>query len=205
MPQESWEICDLRLACTSVPSKWITAEVFNRGPAEVLQGGRKSFGWSDIFLYSPAANFSTNWNVFKYTSTWIQHTSRVYMDTSDPISNRNRSTPIMRSECMAFTKVVCVRSYVSRTHLTHLDQRRHFYAFDFNESPAGESFPLPAPSIKKESTATSVLSSGLYIYPLLRRKQEVFGWECAAKTVWRERECCYLRDNVQKARHYQKK
>ena len=73
----------------------------------------------------------------------------------------------MWSECsvyMAFTKVLSVRSYVSRVRMS-LDQRRHngritiwhFYVFDFNESPAGESFSLPAPSIKKEdSTATSV-------------------------------------------------
>ena len=35
---------------------------------------------------------------------------------------------------------------------------RHFYVFAFNESPAGERFFLPAPSIKKkeDSTATSV-------------------------------------------------
>ena len=58
---------------------------------------------------------------------------------------------------MAFTKVISVRSYDSRAHLTHLDWLRHFYAFDFNESPAGGSFSLPAPSIKKkDSTATSV-------------------------------------------------
>ena len=43
------------------------------------------------------------------------------MDISDPIRflNRNRSIPIMESECtvyrpMAFTKVVSLRSYVSR-------------------------------------------------------------------------------------------
>ena len=92
------------------------------------------------------------------------------MDTFDPISNQNRSIPIMRSECtiyMAFTKVVSVRSSVrtdSCTHLGHLDWLRHFYAFDFNESSAGESFSLPAPSIKKKgSTATSV-SRPVFIY-----------------------------------------
>ena len=109
------------------------------------------------------------------------------MDTSDPISNRNRSTPIMRSECMAFTKVVCVRSYVSRTHLTHLDQRRHFYAFDFNESPAGESFPLPAPSIKKESTATSV-SRPVFIYTPSSAANKRYLDESAQPRLFGERE-----------------
>ena len=53
---------------------------------------------------------------------------------------------------MAFTKVVSVRSYVACAHL--MDRWRHngrvtiwhFYVFDFNESPAGECFSLPAPS-----------------------------------------------------------
>ena len=73
----------------------------------------------------------------------------------------------MRSErtvYMVFTKVVCERS-VSRTHLTHLDRQQlngrvitiwHLYVFDFNESPAGESYSLPALSIKEDNTATSV-------------------------------------------------
>jgi hypothetical protein len=55
---------------------------------------------------------------------------------------------------MAFTKVSSVRSYVSHAHLTHQDWLQQFYVFDFSESPAGESFSLPAPSIKKDSTAT---------------------------------------------------
>ena len=54
---------------------------------------------------------------------------------------------------------------------------------DFNESPAGESFSLPAPSIKKEDSAAT---SDLYIYPHLRRKQEEFECESAAKTGGRE-------------------
>ena len=58
---------------------------------------------------------------------------------------------------MAFTKVVSIHLYVSRAHLTHQDLLPHFYAFEFDESPAGESFSLPAPSIKKkDSTVTSV-------------------------------------------------
>ena len=76
---------------------------------------------------------------------------------------------------MAFAKVVSERS-VSRAHLTHLDQRGingrlifiwHFYVFDFNESPARESFSLPAPTIKKkeDNTATSVSRPVLYIPP----------------------------------------
>jgi hypothetical protein len=47
-------------------------------------------------------------------------TSRIYMDTFDPISNRNISIyHAIRMYYMAFTKVVSVRSYahtVSRTH-----------------------------------------------------------------------------------------
>ena len=61
---------------------------------------------------------------------------------------------------MAFTKVVSIHLYVSRAHLTHLDWLQHFYVLELNESPAGESFSLLAPSIKKkDSTATSVSRS----------------------------------------------
>ena len=111
--------------------------------------------------------FSTNWNVFKYTAlTWIQHTSRVYMDTFDPISNRNRSIPIMQSECPTIYVIyksgkhmfVCTYSLSRAPDISGL--AAHFYAFDFNESPVGESFSLPAPSIKKkDSIATSVFRS----------------------------------------------
>ena len=87
---------------------------------------------------------------------------------------------------MALTKVVSLHSYVSCAHLAHLDRRRHNghlmklslfgILLDFNESPAGDNFYLPAPSIKKKEQRSDVsYSSGLYIDPLLRRKQYVLG------------------------------
>ena len=100
-----------------------------------------------------------------------------------------------------FTKVVSVRSCVSRARLTHQDWLRHIYAFDFNESPAGESISLPAPSIKKkDSTATrpvfiSTPSSAANNTSLDESAQLRLLGE-------REREYCYVRDNVQNAGHY---
>ena len=57
--------------------------------------------------------------------------------------------------------------------MVSLDRRRHNgclftigdFKFDFNESTAGESFSLPAPSLKKEedSTATSI-SRPIFIF-----------------------------------------
>ena len=190
--------------------KHSNAEVFNRGSAEVLHGGRESFGWLDIFFILPPAIFCKNWNIqieiyniWKYTLTWIQHTSRVYMDTYDPISNQNRSIPIMRSECtiyMSFTTVVSVRSYVYRSHLTHLDWLRHFYVFDLSESPAGESFSMPAHSIKKkDSTATSVSRPVFISTPFSAANNTFFG--VRSQDCW-ERECRYVKDNVQNAVHY---
>ena len=80
------------------------------------------------------------------------------MDTFDPISNRNSSIPIMRSEC------IISMAFWSRANLTHLDWLRNFYVFDFNESLAGESFSLPAPSIKKEDSAAMSISRPVFIY-----------------------------------------
>ena len=44
-----------------------------------------------------------------------------------------------------------------RRHNGRLNTIWHFYVYASNDSPVGESFSLPAPSVKKEdSTATSV-------------------------------------------------
>ena len=103
------------------------------------------------------------------------------MDTSDPIRFLIGIDLFLSCDpnvhiyvYMAFTQVVS-ESSVSRAHLTHLDRRRlngrvitiwHLYVFDFNESPAaGESYSLPAPSIRKEedNTATSDSRPVLYL------------------------------------------
>ena len=113
-----------------------------------------------------------------------------------PVSNGNKSL-FFFSQPLRFAYLVLLhhnfdlnsitRSALSRADLTHLDWLRHFYELDFNDSPTGESFSLPAPSIKKKDSTETSFSSSLYIYPLLLCKQYIFGWECAAKTVWRDR------------------
>ena len=116
------------------------------------------------------------------------------MDTFDPISNRNSSIPIMRSEC------IISMAFWSRANLTHLDWLRNFYVFDFNESLAGESFSLPAPSIKKDSTATSVCCPVFISTP--SSANNTYYDESVQRRLLGERECCYVRDNVQIAGHY---
>ena len=72
--------------------------------------------------------------------------------------------------------------------------------FDFNESTTGEGFSLPAPSIKEDSTATSI-SPPIFIFtPHLRRKQEEFECESAAKTGGREWSVWVKYFNVQPAK-----
>ena len=86
-----------------------------------------------------------------------------------------------------------------RAHLTHQDWLRHFYVFDFNESPAGKIFSLPAPSIKKEdSTATRPV----FISTPSSAANNTYSDESAQPRLLGERECCYVRDNVQNAGHY---
>ena len=88
-----------------------------------------------------------------------------------------------------------------RAHLTHQDWLRHFYVFDFNESPAGESFSLPAASIKmKDCKATSV-SRPVFISTPSSAENNMYLDESAQPRLFGERECCCVRDNEQNAGH----
>ena len=75
----------------------------------------------------------------------------------------------------------------TRTPDTSQDWLQHFYAFDFDESPAGESFSLPAPSIKKDSTATSV-SSPVFISTPSSDAKDTYLDESAQPRLFGERE-----------------
>ena len=162
-------------------------------------GGLRKFWLIRQLFYIPPAIFSKNWNVFKYTLTWIQHTSHVYMDTFDPISNRNRSIPIMRSEwhlqkCQAYVRMSLTCTWHIRTGCNN------FMYFILVKAQQERAFLCLLLQLRRRTAQRLVRS--LYLPAPPPQTIRVWMWVRSQDCWERERECCYVGDYVQNAGHY---